>query len=97
MSTNAPKAVTLVTTPSSFIPSRTSSILVTSSRNAGGTNTLRGSRPGLASSATMSLSVGSPTPGAMYFLTSICFAAAPLPTSAFSSIPASAAIRSTIA
>ena len=75
MSTNAPKAVTFVTMPSSFIPSRTSSIFVTSSRNFGGSNVWRGSRPGLTSSATMSFSVGSPTSFVMYLRMSIFFAA----------------------
>ena len=46
-STNAPKLVTLVTTPSSSMPSVRSSMVFTSSRNAGGSNSSRGVAPGL--------------------------------------------------
>ena len=67
MSTNAPNAVTFVTTPSSTMPGLRSSIACTSSRKLGGANSARGSRPGFASSATMSRSVGSPTSSATYF------------------------------
>ena len=97
MSTNAPNAVTFVTTPSSVMPSCTSSIVVTSSRKAGFSKTARGSRPGFFSSETMSFSVGSPTSFVMYLRTSILSASAALPTSAATSTPRSDAIVSTSA
>ncbi len=61
MSTKAPKAVTLVTMPGSFMPGLRSSIFSTPSAKVNASNCLRGSRPGLASSARMSFSVGRPT------------------------------------
>ena len=97
MSTNAPNAVTFVTTPSSVMPSRTSSIVVTSSRNAGFSNTARGSRPGFFSSSTMSFSVGRPTSSETYRFSSIWPASAALPTSSPTPTPRSAAIFSTSA
>ena len=60
-STKAPKLVTLVTMPGSFIPFSRSEGLSIPSAKLKSSNCLRGSRPGLESSARMSLRVGSPT------------------------------------
>lgn len=60
-STKAPKLVTLVTMPGSFIPVIRSDGLSIPSAKLNSSNCFLGSRPGLDSSAKMSLSVGSPT------------------------------------
>lgn len=60
-STKAPKLVTLVTMPGSFIPFSRSEGLSIPSWKLKCSNCLRGSRPGLESSARMSFRVGSPT------------------------------------
>jgi hypothetical protein len=60
MSTNAPKAATLVTTPSSSMPGARSSIVSTPSAKVAVLKPGRGSRPGFSSSLRMSVTVGSP-------------------------------------
>ena len=65
MSTKAPKLVTLVTMPGSFIPFSRSEGLSIPSWKLKCSNCLRGSRPGLDSSARMSFRVGSPTSAEM--------------------------------
>src|SRR5258708_811081 len=60
MSTKAPNAATLVTTPSRTMPGARSSRVCTPSANAAVVNAGRGSRPGFSSSARMSLTVGRP-------------------------------------
>lgn len=59
-SMNAPKAATLVTTPSSTIPDVRSEIFSTPSLKVAVLNAGRGSRPGFSSSLRMSLTVGRP-------------------------------------
>ena len=60
MSTNAPKAVTLVTMPGSFMPGLDVFDLVHALGEVERLELLARSRPGLASSARMSFSVGRP-------------------------------------
>ena len=60
MSTNAPNAATLVTTPSSTMPGSRSSSFSTPSANVAVANAGRGSRPGFSSSRRMSVTVGRP-------------------------------------
>ena len=59
-STNAPKAATLVTVPSRIMPGVRSETFSTPSLNVAVLNSGRGSRPGLSSSAMMSVTVGMP-------------------------------------
>ena len=59
-STKAPKAATLVTTPSSRMPARRSLIVSTPSWKVAVLKEGRGSRPGFSSSPRMSLIVGTP-------------------------------------
>ena len=60
MSTKAPNAATLVTTPSSTMPGARSSRVSTPSAKLAVANAGRGSRPGFSSSLRMSVTVGRP-------------------------------------
>ena len=89
MSTNAPNAATLLTTPSSTIPGRRSLMSSTPSANLAALNSGRGSRPGFSSSLRMSRTVGRPKRSSVYcsalserrnaLSPMICFTARPLP------------------
>src|SRR5476651_2064951 len=66
MSTNAPNAATLVTTPSKIMSGRKSRISSTPSLNVAVVNAGRGSRPGFSSSFKISLMVGTPKRSSAY-------------------------------
>ena len=94
-STNAPKAATLVTTPSRSIPGSRSPIFSTPSLKVAVRKAGRGSRPGFSSSCRMSVTVGRPNVSSTKSAGRSPRSAAELPISEPTSLPADATIRRT--
>ncbi len=86
ISTKAPKAATLVTTPSSTMPGVRSPIFSTPSWKVAVLKVGRGSRPGFSSSAMMSVTVGSPKVSSVKVLGFRPFSTPPLPITALMSL-----------